>query len=294
MSTPRPRYRLSCRRQRLPSAACPTSTSMTRSRPPTSRSRSTASGGRARHGCDHLQSTTAHGQAKRQVMSAAVPEPPARRRRCGGVMQVSKRSATVAGALTALVLTCAGNPASAGRPPAPTAASTPTSVLPAASPAPAESSSKSPLPSSASYADPRGDVWRTTDSDETSLDATPAPRLVPSDVIRVRFRHLHTRVRLRMTFVDLQRPAPPQAPQTDGTLFAVRVFVYVATSQGNGQLIEMDIRHYGARRVTCTHSTQTAGLPVRPPTPSTTTRTGFASAFLGRASVTQSGCAWAW
>ena len=93
-------------------------------------------------------------------------------------------------------------------------------------------------------------MWKTTDSDETQLDARPAPGLVPSDVIRTRFRHLHTSIRLRMTFVDLQRPAPPQAPLTDGTLYLFRVFVYVATSQGNGQVINMDISHRGAGKVT--------------------------------------------
>ena len=115
---------------------------------------------------------------------------------------------------------------------------------------PADAPSTSPAPSSATYADPRGDVWSTTGSDTYVAEATPAPGLVPTDVIRTRFRHLHSQVRLRMTFVDLQRPAPPQAPTKDGNINYYQVWVYAATSDGNGQYILMEISHNGAGKVT--------------------------------------------
>jgi hypothetical protein len=110
--------------------------------------------------------------------------------------------------------------------------------------------SASPSPSSATYADPRGDVWKTIDSDQSQQEATPDPGLVPTDVIRTRFRHLHSRVRLRMTFVDLQRVADPRAPVSDEGIRYYQVFVYVATSDGNGQYIYMAIGHNGAGKVT--------------------------------------------
>ncbi len=53
-----------------------------------------------------------------------------------------------------------------------------------------------------------------------------------------------------MTFVDLQRPAPPQAPTKDGNINYYQVWVYVATSDGNGQYILMEISHNGAGKVT--------------------------------------------
>ena len=53
-----------------------------------------------------------------------------------------------------------------------------------------------------------------------------------------------------MTFVDLQRPVPPQAPTNDGNINCYQVWLYVATSDGNGQYILMEISHNGAGKVT--------------------------------------------
>jgi hypothetical protein len=168
-------------------------------------------------------------------------------------MHVASRSATVAGSVALFVIICAsggGAPAAAASPSPSGADSSALRSTSGASSRPHATSSSSALPSSATYADPQGDVWRTTNSDQTQEEATPAPGVVATDVTRTRFQHLHSTVRLRTTFVDLERPAPPDAPVSDGSIRYYQVFVYVATSDGNGQYVTMEIGHKGAGKVT--------------------------------------------
>jgi hypothetical protein len=60
---------------------------------------------------------------------------------------------------------------------------------------------------------------------------------VHSDVVKTRFWHTRTRIRARIRFVDLERP---KNNDPDTPLYST-IHVYVATSQGKGQEVFMEL-----------------------------------------------------